>query len=71
MQIPGLQYNINISQGIFNYLISRQITSVSRFDRQAVDNVVLLDVAIAYTNLLRNAGVRWQSYAERRGRSRG
>jgi len=58
VQIPGLQYNVNISVGIFNYLVSRQITTQSRFDRQAVDNAVLLDVAIAYSNLLRSAGAR-------------
>jgi outer membrane protein TolC len=56
VQIPGLQYNVNLSDGLFNYLVSRQITSQSRFDRQAVDNAVLLDVALAYTILLRNAG---------------
>jgi outer membrane protein TolC len=53
VQIPGLQYNINVSQAIFNYLVSRQTTNQSRFERQAVDNAVLLDVAVAYAELLR------------------
>jgi outer membrane protein TolC len=58
VQIPGLQYDINVSEGIFNYLVSRQITNQSRFDRQAVDNAVLLDVAVAYAELLRASGGR-------------
>jgi outer membrane protein TolC len=53
VQIPGVQYNVNISEAIFNYLVSRQITTQSRFDRQAVDNQVLLKVAVAYAELLR------------------
>jgi len=56
VQIPGLQYNVNLSEGLFNYLVSRQITSQSRFERQATDNAVLLDVAVAYADLLRAAG---------------
>jgi outer membrane protein TolC len=58
VQIPGLQYDINVSEAIFNYLVSRQITNQSRFDRQAVDNAVLLDVAVAYAELLRASGAR-------------
>ena len=55
VQIPGVQYNVNISEAIFNYLVSRQITTQSRFNRQAVDNQVLLDVAVAYAELLRTS----------------
>jgi outer membrane protein TolC len=55
-QVPGLQYNVNISAAIFNYLVSRQNTNRSRFDRQAVDNTVLLNVAVGYAELLRAAG---------------
>jgi outer membrane protein TolC len=58
VQIPGLQYNLNVSTAIFNYLVSRQIANQSRFDRQAVDNTVLLDVAVAYAELLRTTGAR-------------
>lgn len=53
VQIPGVQYDINISEGIFNYLVTRQVTNAARFDRQAADNAVLLDVALAYAELLR------------------
>ncbi|HEX4071940.1 MAG TPA: TolC family protein [Planctomycetaceae bacterium] len=55
VQIPGVQYNINISAAVFNYLVTRQITTQSRFDRQAVDNQVLLNVAMAYAELLRTS----------------
>ena len=58
VQIPGLQYNINISQGIYDYLISRQVTNERRFDRRAVDNAILRDVGVAYTELLRTTGAR-------------
>jgi outer membrane protein TolC len=58
VQIPGLQYNLNVSTAIFNYLVSRQVTNQSRFDRQAVDNSVLLDVAVAYAELLRTTGAQ-------------
>jgi outer membrane protein TolC len=55
-QIPGVQYNLKVSTAIFGYLVSRQNTNRARFERQAVDNVVLLNVAIAYAELLRAAG---------------
>jgi outer membrane protein TolC len=58
VQIPGLQYNLNVSETLFNYLVSRQITNQSRFERQAVDNNVLLAVAVAYAELLRTTGAR-------------
>jgi outer membrane protein TolC len=58
VQIPGLQYNLNVSETIFSCLVSRQITNQRRFDRQAVDNAVLLDVAVAYAELLRASGAR-------------
>jgi outer membrane protein TolC len=58
VQIPGLQYNLNLTEAIFGYFVTRQNTRQARFDRAAVDNNVLRDVAIAYTNLLRAAGQR-------------
>jgi len=56
VQIPGLQYNVNVSEAIFNYLVSRQVATQARFDREAVDNSVLLNVAVAYAELLRATG---------------
>jgi len=58
VQIPGLVYNLNLSEAIYGYLVTRQETRRSTFDRTAVDNTVLRDVALAYTNLLRTAGLR-------------
>jgi outer membrane protein TolC len=55
-QVPGLQYNVKLSTAIFNCLVSRQNVIRSRYDRQAVDNVVLLDVAVGYAELLRATG---------------
>jgi outer membrane protein TolC len=56
VQIPGVQYNIKLSTAIFGYLVSRQIANQSRFERQAVDNTVLLNVAVGYAELLRATG---------------
>ena len=58
VQIPGLYYNLNLSAAIYAYLITRQETRRSNFERAAVDNNVLRDVALAYTELLRTAGLR-------------
>jgi outer membrane protein TolC len=58
VQIPGLVYNLNLSEAIYGYLITRQETRQATFDRAAVDNTVLRDVALAYTDLLRAAGLR-------------
>jgi outer membrane protein TolC len=58
VEIPGLQYNLNLSEAIFGYFVTRQNTRQAWFERAAVDNNVLRDVAIAYTNLLGAAGLR-------------
>jgi outer membrane protein TolC len=58
VQIPGLSYNLNLSEAIYGYLVTRQNTRQARFDRAAVDNSVLRDVAVAYTDLLRTSGLR-------------
>src|SRR5262249_16424657 len=43
---------LNLSESIYNYLASRKRTEQSRFANQAVENEVLLKVAVAYTDLL-------------------
>jgi outer membrane protein TolC len=58
VQIPGLSYNLNLSEAIYAYLVTRQGSRQARFERAAMDNNVLRDVALAYTNLLRDAGLR-------------
>jgi outer membrane protein TolC len=57
-QIPGLVYNLNLSEAIYGYLVTCQGSRQARFDRAAVDNTVLRDVALAYTDLLRTAALR-------------
>lgn len=54
--IPGVQWNLNVSDSIFTYLASRQRSEQSRFASQAVENEVLLKVASAYTDLLQAHG---------------
>jgi outer membrane protein TolC len=58
VQIPGVSYNLNLSEAIYGYLVSRQVTRQSQFDRAAVDNSVLRDVGLAYTELLRTGALR-------------
>jgi outer membrane protein TolC len=50
--IPGLQYNLNVSESIYNYYASRQRTDAARFANQAAENEILLRVATGYTDLL-------------------
>ena len=52
VSIPGLQWNLNISESIYNYLAARKRSEQSRFANQAVENEVLLKVAVGYTDLL-------------------
>jgi outer membrane protein TolC len=56
--VPGIQYNLNVSQAIFGALIARQVVAVRQFDSIAVQNDVLLQVATAYVGLLRAEGRR-------------
>jgi outer membrane protein TolC len=58
VQIPGLSYNLNVSEALYGYFVTRQNTRQARFERVAVDNNVLRDVALAYTNLLRMSALR-------------
>ena len=57
-QIPGLAYNVKLSQAIVGYLVTRQGSRQARYERAAINNAVLQDVALAYTDLLRTAGLR-------------
>jgi outer membrane protein TolC len=52
VSIPGLQWNLNVSESIYNYLAAQQRSEQSRYANQAVENEVLLKVAVAYTDLL-------------------
>jgi outer membrane protein TolC len=56
--IPGLFYNVNVSQALFAGLAVRQVVRVRQFESQAVRNDVLLRTAVAYVELLRAEGLR-------------
>ena len=58
VSIPGLQYNLNVSESIYNYFANRQRSEQSRFASQAAENEVLLRVASGYLELLRAQGLR-------------
>jgi outer membrane protein TolC len=52
VSIPGLYYNLNLSDSIYDYFVLRQRAEQSRHESRAVENQVLLEVALAYTDLL-------------------
>jgi outer membrane protein TolC len=56
--IPGVFLAENLGVGIYNYLASRQVVREREIDVIAVRNQVLLDVALAYSELLRSEGRR-------------
>ena len=55
---PGLQYNMNIGEAWFSYLVSRQQSERSQATAIATRNNTLLQVAIAYCQLVRAQGTR-------------
>jgi outer membrane protein TolC len=58
VNIPGLNYNLNVGEAWFGYLISRQRVRTAQSTAEAVRNDVLLRVASGYLDLLRNDGRR-------------
>jgi outer membrane protein TolC len=66
VNIPGVVYNLNLSESIFSYLASRQQTAGKRFASAAVQNEGLRQVAQAYINLLRAEGRRSAAYQNRK-----
>jgi outer membrane protein TolC len=53
VNIPGVQYNLNISNAIFGYLGARQAMRTQQLNTVAARNQVLMEVAVAYVALLR------------------
>ena len=51
--IPGVQYNLNISQSIYTYLSARQAIRTQELNTAATRNDVLLRASTAYVQLLR------------------
>lgn len=58
VNLPGLQYNLNVGEAYFNYLVSRQLTERQRASAEAASNNVLLQIASAYCRLVREQGAR-------------
>ncbi len=58
VNIPGVFLGGNIGQGIFAYLTSRQVVFQRQFATLAVRNQVFLQVALAYSELIRAEGIR-------------
>jgi outer membrane protein TolC len=53
VNIPGVQYNVNISNAIYGALTSRQAVRTQQLTAAAVRNQVLMDVSVGYVELLR------------------
>ena len=58
VNIPGLVYDVNVSQTIFRYLSSRQEVARRRYAEAATTNEMLRRVASAYLDLLKAEGTR-------------
>jgi outer membrane protein TolC len=58
VSIPGLVYNLNVSEAIFGALAARQLVERARLNSLAVRNDVLRRVGLAYTELLAAEGRR-------------
>lgn len=58
VNIPGVMWNLNISDAFFNSLASRQEVDRREFASQATRQDVLLNVALAYNDLVRSEGAR-------------
>lgn len=58
VNIPGITYNMNVSQAVFGFLTVRQLVRQREFESIAVRNDMLLRVATAYVELLRAEGQR-------------
>jgi outer membrane protein TolC len=64
VNIPGVVWNLNLSDAYYNFLISRQVQSQRVAHVSTVNNNVQLSVATAYLELVRAAGQRsilWQA----------
>ena len=58
VQIPGMVWNLNVSQATFLYLQSQQLVQQREFNTAAIRNDMLLQVAVAYLDLLRAEELR-------------
>jgi len=58
VNIPGVVWNLNVSNAIYGMLVARQIVSERQFANLQTNNDILEDVAVAYYELLRAEGLR-------------
>ena len=58
VNIPGVQYNMNVNEAYFGYLVSRQKSERAQAGAVAARNNILLQVAVAYCQLVREQGTR-------------
>jgi hypothetical protein len=58
LSIPGVVWSLNVSESIYNYLISQTGVERSALDNRATEQDVFLNVALAYTELVRAEGAR-------------
>ena len=58
VNIPGLQYNLNVGETYFANLVSRQQTERFRAAAAATQNETLLQIAVAYCQLVQAQGTR-------------
>jgi outer membrane protein TolC len=58
VNIPGLQYNLNVGETYFAYLVSRQLTERSRAAAAASRNNILRQITVAYCDLVKAQGTR-------------
>ncbi len=58
VSIPGVGWNMNLAEGLFGYLVSRQAVEQQKFASRAMENEMLRKVATAYLELLRAEGKR-------------
>ena len=64
VNIPGVVWNLNVSDTYYNYLISRQVQAQKQVNVSTTNNEIQLRVATAYLELVRAAGrrsIEWQS----------
>ena len=58
VNVPGVFLQENVGLGIYNYLATRQVVRQREFQTLAVRNEILLQVTLAYSELLRAEGKR-------------
>lgn len=58
VNIPGVVWNLNITEAIYNYLASQKAVDKASSENRTVQQDVLLEVALAYTDLVRAQGLR-------------